>query len=501
MGALVALALVACSDPEPKRTSVILITLDTLRADYLSCYGSPDVDTPHLDGLAKTGVRYALAQSASAVTPVSHATILTGRLPYEHGLRVLAGGGGFRLHADQPSLGQAFKSAGYRTGAIQSAFPVSRTFGLEAGFDVFKDMDGMFAEGKKGAPASWDVNGLQRRSDATTDLALEFVDAAEEPFFLWIHYWDPHDEMLLPPDDYMAKQPKITRSGLPLLQDATALYAVEVEYQDTQIGRLFEGLKERGLMEDLLIAATSDHGEGLADGQQRHGWFHHRMTYQEQIHVPMLISGPGVPKGLIHEHMVSTADLAPTLLDLAGLPASTGGGRSLLPLDTSRQAGPENWAYSDQVNAFDWNAGLIYKRPDCAFLYTVSDGDWKLTYRPHMPFEQSELFHLTLDPKEKHNKITKQPEVLRRLAENLAIRNPWVFEPFDGEAMDAGSQEALANIGYGHLQASGTLKWWWECALHPGTHSTSRGRCATQADGKACGFPLLPRTDWKAPTR
>ncbi|MDF1837776.1 MAG: sulfatase [Planctomycetota bacterium] len=501
VGALLPVVLVSCSDPEPKRTSVILITLDTLRADYLSCYGSSLVETPHLDSLAKDGVRYALAQSASAVTPVSHATILTGRLPYEHGLRVLAGGGGFRLDPSQPSLGQAFKKAGYRTGAIQSAFPVSRTFGLEAGFDVFQDLDGTFAGGKKGVPATWDVNSLQRRSDATTDLALEFIDSSEEPFFLWIHYWDPHDDMLLPPEEYMAQQPATAPSGVPLLQDDTALYAVEVEYQDTQIGRLFDGLRTRGLMQDLLIAATSDHGEGLADGFKRHGWFHHRMTYQEQIHVPMLIAGPGVPSGLTHPHMVSTADLAPTLLELAGLPASTGGGRSLMPLTTSTRAQPENWAYSDQVNAFDWNAGLIYKRPDCAFLYTISDGDWKLTYRPHLPFDQSELFHLTLDPKEKHNKISSQPEVFRKLAENLAGRNPWVLEPFNGEAMDEGSQAALSNIGYGHLQASGTLKWWWECALHAGTQHPSRGRCDTTVGDKACGFPLLPRTDWKAPER
>ncbi|MCP5024148.1 MAG: sulfatase-like hydrolase/transferase, partial [bacterium] len=106
------LILCACSDPEPKKANVILITLDTLRADYLTCYGSTHAPTPHLDSLAKTGVRFARAQSASAVTPVSHATILTGRLPYEHGLRVLAGGGGFQLADDQPSIATTFKGAG-----------------------------------------------------------------------------------------------------------------------------------------------------------------------------------------------------------------------------------------------------------------------------------------------------------------------------------------------------------------------------------------------------
>ncbi|MFT5199448.1 MAG: arylsulfatase A-like enzyme, partial [Planctomycetota bacterium] len=425
----------------------------------------------------------------------------TGRLPYEHGLRVLAGGSGFHLNTDQPSIAAAFKSAGYRTGAIQSAFPVSRTFGLDLGFDEFKDLDGTFKKGRAQTAAGWDLNRLQRRSDATTDLALDFVDTSEEPFFLWIHYWDPHDSQLLPPDEFMAKQPKISKRGVPIHQDNTAIYAIEVEYQDSQIGRLFDGLRERGLMEDMLVAATADHGEGLSDGLARHGWYNHRMTYQEQLHVPLILAGPGVPRGLSKNRMVSTADIAPTLLDLAGLPASKGSGQSLLPFSGPAPDSRNQWTYADQINAFDWNAGLIYKRPDSAFLYTVADGEWKLTYRPHMPFAASELFHLTLDPDEMHNKITTNPEEFRSLAENLAARSPWVFEPFLGEGMDQESQEALANIGYGHLQASGTLKWWWECALHPTTRVENRGRCSIPHGEKTCSFPLLPRTDWKAPTK
>ncbi len=497
--AFLPLAFCSCSDPEPKKPNVILITLDTLRADYLTCYGSSRASTPHLDSLAQSGVRFSRAQTASAVTPVSHATILTGRLPYEHGLRVLAGGGGFQLADDQPSLAAIFKKAGYRTAAIQSAFPVSRTFGLKQGFDVFEDLDGTFQKGTSKTAAAWDVNSLQRRSDATTEMSLEFIDSSEQPFFLWIHYWDPHDDLLLPPDEYTAQHP-ISRKGKPTTQYATELYGMEVGYQDEQIGRLLDGLRKRGLMEDMLIAATSDHGEGLSDGLKRHGWFNHRMTYQEQLHVPLLFTGPGVPKGLTDSRVVSTADLAPTLLELAGLAPTQGAGGSLLPL--GKDARPsDRMAYSDQVNAFDWNAGLIYKRPDSAFLYTVTDGDWKLTYRPHMPFEASELFHLTLDPGEKHNKINKNPDQFRTLAEDLAARSPWVFEPFDGVGMDKSSQDALANIGYGHLQAAGDLNWWWECALHPEKRLENRGRCDEPSAGKACGFPLLPRTDWKAPSR
>ncbi len=492
------LILCACSDPEPQKANVILITLDTLRADYLTCYGSTHAPTPHLDSLAKTGVRFARTQSTSAVTPVSHATILTGRLPYEHGLRVLAGGGGFQLAGDQPSIATTFKSAGYRTAAIQSAFPVSRTFGLEQGFDLFEDLDGTFQKGNQAIAAAWDVNALQRRSDLTTDMALEFIDSSDEPFFLWIHYWDPHDDQLLPPEDYTAQHP-LSRKGISAPEYAAKIYSMEVGYQDLQIGRLFDGLRQRGLMDDMLIAATADHGEGLVDGLARHNWYHHRMTYQEQLHVPMLFAGPGVPKGLTDSRLVSTADLAPTLLELAGLQPTPGAGESLLPLGEGASL-VNRMAYSDQINAFDWNAGLIYKRPDSAFLYTVTDGDWKLTYRPHMPFASSELYHLALDPGEKHNKIGQRPDEFRALAEDLATRNPWVFEPFDGVGMDETSQDALANIGYGHLQASGGLNWWWQCALHADKRLERRGRCGELSEGKPCEFPLLPRTDWKAPT-
>lgn len=499
ISSLLALSLSTCSDSEPRRPNVLLITLDTTRADYLSCYGEGNAQTPYLDSLAGAGVRFARAQSSSAVTPVSHATILTGRLPYEHGLRVIAGGGGFQLDRGQSSIASTFKEAGYVTAAIQSAFPVSRTFGLEQGFDVFQDLDGSFSKSKQAYTASWNVNELQRRSDVTTDMALEFLDSVEEPFFLWIHYWDPHDSELQPPDEFMEQHKLHVNQGEPSENHEKALYAIEMEYQDSQIGRLLDGLRERELMAGTLIAVVGDHGEGLDDGEQQHGWRFHGVTYQEQLHVPLILSGPGIARGLTDNRLVSTADIAPTLLEHVGLPSTDGAGKSLLPLTDSPDLEQKRWAYSDQINGFDWNAGFVYWMPKSSFLYAITDGDWKLIYRPHMPFAASELFHLAEDPKEATNLIGSHPAEFRYLADNLAARNPWVFQAFEGEGMGASGRDALANIGYGHLEASEEVTWWWECALHLDKSIESRGRCGEAAAEGKCSFPLLPRTDWTVP--
>ena len=501
IASLLAFTLSTCSEPAPVRRNVLLITLDTIRADYLSCYGEQNAQTPHLDSLAEAGVLFSRAQSSSAVTPVSHATILTGRLPYEHGLRVIAGGGGFQLEKEQRSMASIFKEAGYQTAAIQSAFPVSRTFGLEQGFDVFQDMDGSFLKSNLAYTAAWDMGDLQRRSDTTTDMALEFIDSAEEPFFLWIHYWDPHDGALIPSKEFMDQNSEKLKRGTAATDKRTAMYALEVEYQDTQIGRLLDGLRDRNLMDDALIATVSDHGEGLRDGLLDHDWQHHGITYQEQLHVPMIISGPNLPKGTIDNRLVSSVDLAPTLLELAGLPTTQGAGKSLLPFAPRPDSDSLRWAYSDQINAFDWNAGFIHWVPKASFLHVVTDGDWKLIYRPHMPFSESEIFHLAEDPAEASNLIADEPKQFRRLAENLAARNPWVFQAFEGEGMGDSGREALANIGYAHLESGDKVNWWWECALHPNDKLESRGRCPIETVGNTCSFPLLPRTDWTLPSK
>ena len=173
------------SEPRP---SVLLLTLDTTRADYLSCYGSTRSRTPVLDGLAQSGALFENAMASSAVTPVAHASILTGRFAPGHGLRVLAGGGGDRLSGDVPSLARTFAEAGWATGAVHSAFPVSRRFGLDQGFAHFDSFDGKARIDETGK-TTWDVKNLQRRSDETVDRTLAWVAEQDDPFFLWAGSW------------------------------------------------------------------------------------------------------------------------------------------------------------------------------------------------------------------------------------------------------------------------------------------------------------------------
>src|SRR5258705_3968520 len=190
---------VSCGHERPM--NVVLVTLDTTRADYLGAYGRAGNPTPTIDALAREGTRFDLAISTAAVTPVSHASILTGLDNREHGLRVLSPKGRFRLRPPIPTLTTVLHDQGYRTLAVHSAFPVSSTFGFKNGFDVFESVEGeLLGDGSR---RTWDVAKFQRRSDETTRLALAAATDAREPFFLWIHYWDPHDAVQVPPKEFL----------------------------------------------------------------------------------------------------------------------------------------------------------------------------------------------------------------------------------------------------------------------------------------------------------
>ena len=509
--AFTALIMACGCSPAPQSPNVLLITLDTTRPDYLSCYGGTN-RTPGFDALARSGVRFESALATSAVTPVSHASILTGLNPYEHGLRVLSADSGFRLPASCTTLAGYLKSAGYATGAVHSAFPVSGYFGFNQDFDRFESFGGTMDLLPGAEKTTWNLDALQRRSDATTALALEVIEdlrSAGRPFFLWVHYWDPHDPTLLPPPEWLTG---ITSSAGGGAQSARyeEVYAAEVRYMDRQFQGLTDALEESGLRETTLIALTADHGQGLSDGFRRHGWAAHRMTYQEQIHVPLIFSGPGIPIAQTYTALASTVDIVPTLLDLVGIPdldpsQLTLGGRSLRPLMEGKDL-PPAIAYADQVNGYDFNASMTGPRPDAAFLFTVCDGTWKLIWRPHMP-AASELFHLGRDPLETVNVIKAEREVYLRLMADLAQRRPWVLAPFesDGNQTEDGVGEALQALGYsGGDGAEGTgLVWQWTCPEHPEFLIPDPLPSAlAHAHGEnGCKRLLVPISDWSALTQ
>lgn len=503
------LLLAACGPQQDTASpNVVLVTLDTTRPDFLSCYSESRQGTPTLQGIADAGARFDLALSSSGVTPVSHATILTGAFPHEHGLRVLSAGSGFRLPEEQETIASLLRDRGYQTASIQSAFPVSRYFGFEKDYDVFRDLSGEMIVDEDRGKTIWNGDELQRRSDATAAQVLEYLDEAQadgRPFFLWLHLWDPHDPWVKPPDEYL--------DGLTITDDQFAastqlysqIYYAEVRFMDSQLGVVLDGLRERGQFDDTLLCITADHGEGLADGFSAHGWSKHRMTYQVQLHVPLLLQGPGVPAGATFGDMVRTADIAPTLLELAGFPDTSAGGsgRSLVPM-LSGEAMEPALAYADQVNGYDANASMVQNRPDAAFLHTVCDGEWKLIYRPHM-FERSELFNIRRDPSERRNVIAQNTDVYLRLMGELAAMDPWVLEPFPivGEGFDSDVAAGLSKIGYGGGDGGDTGEWWWTCPRHPNYRRDSReGPGGSKRHNvQGCDHPVVPRTTFTpAPT-
>ena len=444
------LPVLSCSDVGAERRNVVLVTLDTTRPDFFGAWGSEGDPTLHFDALAEEGVRFAMAVSASAVTPVSHASILTGQNPYTHRLRILAGQSGFRLPEEMPTLATTLHGYGYRTAAIHSAFPVSGIYGFDRGFDRFEEVIGSGLQDKADGAMGWDVMVGQRRSDETTERALDFLREVEEPFFLWIHYWDPHDPGLLPPDEFLRGKAPFGEDGRPIY-GTRELYAAEVSYVDEQFGRVVRRLKERGFFDRTILTVVADHGEGLDDGLARHGWAAHRILYQEQIHVPLIVRIPGTRQGREVEALVRTIDIFPTLLDYLDVaPPGSVEGRSLRPLIEGARD-EDRIAYADQINLWDANAGLVEQRPKADFLHVAMDDRWKLIYRPSYP-EDSELYDYRADPGELKDLFAVEQEIATRLMTELAERAGWVLVPFTadgtGEGMSARNLSILNELGY-----------------------------------------------------
>lgn len=447
----------------PPRWNVVLITLDTTRADYLGCYGRPGDPTPHLDRLAREGTRFDLAIATASVTPVSHASILTGLDNHEHGVRVLSGLCGYKLDEDVPTLATILRDEGWSTAAVHSAFPVSAYFGFDNGFDVFESFDGGFGQSQAGT-MSWDLPRLQRRSDETTGIVIDTLAELDRPFFLWVHYWDPHDAAVVPPkEDIPADVPRLPDGRFP---PSHGLYAAEVSYVDREIGRLFDQLRASGTWEDTLVVVVADHGEGLGD----HGWDYHRILYQEQVRVPLIVRIPAQASAPVVAATVSTTDIAPTVLDYLGLRAPrTPSGRSLRPLMEGRPDAPRS-AFADQVNGYDLNAGMLAQRPFDDFLYAVVDAGWKLVWRPLHP-QASELFHLESDPREASNRYAHEPAQVLRLQQLLAAHGGWMTtpcnQPEDPSLDPAEAARILAQLGYAGGGTTVEARWGFACPGQP----------------------------------
>lgn len=359
--------------PRPARPNVLLITLDTLRADRLGAYGYAEGATPALDALAARGVRFEHAQSAIPLTGPSHSTILTGLYPPVHGVRDNVV---FTLDDRHRTLAERLRERGYRTGAFVGAYPVAAAFGFRQGFDDFKEG---FKENAEGG-------GAQRPANEVADDVIAFVSTkGESPFFAWAHFYDPHAP-------YEPPEPYKTRF-------AGRAYDGEVAFTDAQVGRVLDALRAAGHGESTVVAVVADHGESLGE----HGEVTHAvLVYESTLRVPFLLAGPGLPKGLVVKSRVGLVDLLPTLLGLLGLEVKDElPGRDLRPAFRGERLAAET-LYAES----------LFGRLNCRWssLRAVTEGDLKL-----IEGARPELFDLAADPGETRSLAEVRPEGVERL--------------------------------------------------------------------------------------
>ncbi len=465
--------LVSCGRNGAARWNVLLVTLDTTRADAIGCYGAAAKNTPHLDRLAAEGTRFDLAISTSAFTPISHASILTGLDNRHHDLRVIAGVGLDLLSNTVPTLATILRENGYRTSAATSAFTASSRYGFARGFEVFDAPGGFEVD-----PRNWDFEHLQRRADDTTARVLAGLTATKEPFFVWAHFFDPHDAFLMPPPEHLPEPLPRTSSGLLYMSDE--LYRAEVGYLDHQIGRILDELRRTGAYDRTIVVVVADHGEGRGD----HGWPYHGIVYQEQIRVPLLIRVPEGESGGVVDRLSRTIDVAPTILDHLGLlEGRQFDGASLRPL-MEGQDDPPRIAVADAVNGYDENCDIPFRRPLDDFLYCATDGRWKLIYRPAHA-EQSELFDLVADPREAKNVFSPDAEPTIRMLRELAVRAGFVVDRSRAR-LDPWTTAALESLGYVGATHPAEPIWSWRCPVHRSVVSRRPGPC------RICDEPTVP---------
>jgi arylsulfatase A-like enzyme/Flp pilus assembly protein TadD len=418
--AVLVLGLTACAKSKASavaRPNLLLVTLDTTRADRLGCYGYAAARTPVLDALAARGVVFEQAYTPSPMTLPAHTTLMTGLLPPQHGARV---NGRHKLAADVPTLAERLSEEGYRTGAFVAAFVLNRKFGLARSFERYDD-------DLTGAYEQLVPEGLStyRPGNLVVDAALAWLAEDDgrspaQPFFAWVHLYDAHFPWH--PHGPDVEDPNAE----------TGTYDGEVSFADAQVGRLLDHLRERGLEQGTLVVALADHGEGLGD---HHETEHAYLLNEEVLRVPWIMAGPGVKPGHRVPALVSLEDFQPTVLELLGLASSGAHGRSLVAaLRCEEIASTESYAETD----LPWTA---YRWAPARSLTTER---WKYIRTP-----QAELYDRTRDRGEYANLALTRAEVLaeledrlRRLEEELGERESAVAE-VTGEEL-----EHLAALGY-----------------------------------------------------
>jgi arylsulfatase A-like enzyme/Flp pilus assembly protein TadD len=393
--------------------NVLLITLDTTRADHLGCYGHKPAKTPHLDRLAREGVRFARVYCPAPLTLPSHCSIMTGLDPVAHGVH----NNGHDLPPGIKTLAEILKGHGYSTSAFVSSFSVDSRFGIERGFDVYDDTFRSELPFKT-------LNAERRAEETYARFSRWLENNGENKFFSWVHYYDPHWPYD-PPSPY-----KEEFGGRP--------YDGEIAYMDHYVGALLDRLREKGVLERTVVVIAGDHGEGLGDKVEiGHGIF----LYEETLRVPLILHNPAVfPRSQVIESQVRLVDVAPTILEIVGLKNEAAGmtGQSLVA-----------WLRGKSRKDLDSLVETFYPRENFGWseLVGLVSGRWKFIQAP-----RPEVYDLEKDPEERQNlfgtSAGKAGELKKKL-EREVLRASSGGKAASGEVSTrAEDMEKLRSLGY-----------------------------------------------------
>jgi len=458
----------------------LLVSIDTTRADHFGCYGGTAVKTPHLDALAADGVRFAQAMVTAPTTLASHTSMMTGNYPRQHGVVR----NGFDVNPDNVMLAEVLSERGFHTAGFAGSFALDQLFGFDQGFQHWDQEFSIEFD-----PELADQN--QRPANQVTDAALEYLadfDGSQR-LFLFVHYFDVHSPYT-PPEPFKSSykirfdsatlgliatqvvrhQEQILGEGRPVYYDGlnaelvrgadgtpmkgdtdiAALYAGELAFVDQQIGRLFDGLRDKGILDECLVVVTADHGETFWE----HGdfWHHGAWVYETNVHVPFLLYTPdGRGRGTVVERPVSSIDIFPTLLDLLEVPLPGAvAGVPLTPAIDGEEM-PVRALFTEATqptrgleDKFAWGNQLKTK--------AVRKGRYKLIQAPYLRLE--EFYDLKTDPGERTNLLLEPtPQIQQRYAALRGELDAWraVETPlpskFNSRQME-GVMKRLAELGY-----------------------------------------------------
>jgi arylsulfatase A-like enzyme len=439
---------VGCEAPGPAertaaRPDILVVTIDTLRADHVSAYGYSRPTSPGLDRIAQEGALFETVYAPMGATSPAHATLFTSRSPLAHGLVR----NGFHLVPEEQTLAELLGGAGYRTAAFVSSYPLKRRFGFGQGFNHFDE--GFAATGSTmNLPFGWEgwkvEGGFDRRAEATVDAALAWRgrQGRAQPLMVWVHLFDPHEPYAAPPP----WKDRFVRKGQSVREKLIARYDGEILYADEQLARLATGFEAEAGDRSLLLVVTADHGEGLYDHDHS---THNRTLYEEELRVPLVFHWPKrIPAGLRIRRPSHLIDVTPTVLGLIGLtpPAAAFDGIDLAPARAGEAADAGERPLWLQRPYYEEGRKDFGER---GYGFGVRLGSWKLIEAPAEG--RRELYDLAADPGERRDLSERRPELAEQLAGQIrAFREAESGKPRASAARDPSEsdREALRALGY-----------------------------------------------------